>query len=173
MSRSFYTAVTQQVLLFGAESWVLTKNMESALDAFQGRVAQQFTGRMPFHGRDRQWVYLPLAGVTREARVVRSRTSVLRRQNTVAQFIAKRPILGLYKVAEWRRGTRVPHQWWEQPVIDWKLAREKGERAAATAEHVGAPAEEMETPGSGTGTGEEASLGASGSSREEWSGADD
>ena len=33
-SRSFYTAVTQQVLLFGAESWVLTKNMESALDAF-------------------------------------------------------------------------------------------------------------------------------------------
>ena len=33
-SHSFYTAVTQQVLLFGAESWVLTKNMESALDAF-------------------------------------------------------------------------------------------------------------------------------------------
>ena len=34
VSRSFYTAVTQQVLLFGAESWVLTKKMESALDAF-------------------------------------------------------------------------------------------------------------------------------------------
>ena len=29
--------------------------------------------------------------------------------------------------------------------------REKGERAAATAEHVGATAEETETPGSGTG----------------------
>ena len=60
-----------------------------------------------------------------------------------------------------------------QSGIDWKLAREKGERAAATAEHAGAPAEETETPGSGTGAGEEASLGDSGSSREEWSGAED
>ena len=34
VSCSFYTAVTQQVLLFGAESWVLTKKMESALDHF-------------------------------------------------------------------------------------------------------------------------------------------
>ena len=33
VSRSFYTAVTQQVLLFGVEMWVLTKKMESALDA--------------------------------------------------------------------------------------------------------------------------------------------
>ena len=32
-------AVTQQVLLFGAETWVLTVKMEAALDAFQGRVA--------------------------------------------------------------------------------------------------------------------------------------
>ena len=74
--------------------------------------------------------------------------------------------------------------------IDWKLAREKGEReaAAAAAEQAGAPAEETETPGLGTGavselaptrgwktgnTREEASLGASGSSGEEWSGAED
>ena len=52
VSRSFYTAVTQQVLLFGAESWVLTKNMESALDAFQGRVARRLIGRQPRRGRD-------------------------------------------------------------------------------------------------------------------------
>ena len=110
---------------------------------------------------------------------MRARTSVLRRQNTVAQFIATRPILGLCEVAERGRRTRVPHRWWEQSGINWKLAREKGERAAATAEHVGATAEETETPGSGTGavsepaptrgwntgnTREEASLGASGSS---------
>ena len=47
VSRSFYTAVTQQVLLFGAETWVLTKKTESALDAFQGRVARRLTGRKP------------------------------------------------------------------------------------------------------------------------------
>ena len=32
VSRSFYTAVTQQVLLFGAETWVLTRKMESSLN---------------------------------------------------------------------------------------------------------------------------------------------
>ena len=52
VSHSFYTAVTQQVLLFGAESWVLTKKIESALDAFQGRVARRLTGRQPRRGRD-------------------------------------------------------------------------------------------------------------------------
>ena len=43
----------------------------------------------------------------------------------------------------------------------------KGGRAAATEEHAGAPAEETETLGLETVTGEEASLGASGSSGEE------
>ena len=51
----FYIAVTQQVLLFGAESWVLTGKMEAALDAFQGRVARRLTGRTPCRGRDGKW----------------------------------------------------------------------------------------------------------------------
>ena len=42
VSRSFYTAVTQQVLIFGAEPWVLTRKMYSDLDAFQGRVLMRF-----------------------------------------------------------------------------------------------------------------------------------
>ena len=56
VSRNFYISVTQQVLLFGAETWVLTKKMEAALDAFQGRVARRLTGRMPSRGRDGKWV---------------------------------------------------------------------------------------------------------------------
>ena len=52
VSRNFYIAVTQQVLLFGAETWVLTKNMELAMDAFQGRIARTLTGRQPRRGRD-------------------------------------------------------------------------------------------------------------------------
>ena len=73
VSRSFYTAVTQQVLLFGAELWVLTKRMESDLDAFQDRVERRSTGRLPRRGRDGKWVYPPLAGVLKEAGVVRAR----------------------------------------------------------------------------------------------------
>ena len=55
VSRNFYTAVTQQVLLFGAEAWVLTRKMESALEAFQGRVARKLTGRQPHCGRYGRW----------------------------------------------------------------------------------------------------------------------
>ena len=52
VSQNFYTAVTLEVLLFGAETWVLTRKMESALDAFQGRVARRLTGRQPLRERD-------------------------------------------------------------------------------------------------------------------------
>ena len=183
VSRSFYTAVTQQVLLFGAESWVLTKKMESALDAFQGRVARPLKGRHPRRGSDGKWFYPSLTGDLKEAGVLRARTSVLRRQNTVAQFIATQPILGICEMAELRRGTRVPQRWWEQSGIYWSLAREE---AAAAAEQAGAHAADTETPGSGAdsepaptlgwtagGTGEEASLGVSGSRESEWSGEED
>ena len=149
VSRSFYTAVIQQVLLFGAELWVLTKKMESALDAFQGRVARRLKGRQPCWGRDGKWFYPSLTGALKEAGVVRARTSVLRRQNTVAQFIATRPILGFCDVAERRRGTRVPQRWWEQSGIDWRLAREKAAAAAAAAQ-AGANEAASETPGLGS-----------------------
>ena len=108
VSHNFYIAVTQQVLLFGAETWVLTKRMEADLDVSQGRVARRLTGRMPRRGRDGKWLYLPLAGATKEAGILRARTSVLRRQNTVAQFLVTRPILGLCEGTERRGGGMGP-----------------------------------------------------------------
>ena len=72
VSRMFYIAMTQQVLLFGAESWVLTGKMEAALDAFQGRVARMLKGRIPRCGRDGKWHYLPLAGAIKDAGISRS-----------------------------------------------------------------------------------------------------
>ena len=47
VSRTFYTAVVQAVLLFGAETWVLTPRMEKALDSFQSRVERRITWRQP------------------------------------------------------------------------------------------------------------------------------
>ena len=124
-SRIFYTDVAQQVLLFRAETWVLKRKIESALDAFQGRVARHLTGRQPRRERDGRWFYPSLAGAMKEAGIVLIRTSILRRQNTAAQFIATRPILGLCEVVVRRPWTRVPRRWWEHTGIDWKAAREK------------------------------------------------
>ena len=111
VSQNLYTAVTQQVLLFRAETWVLTRKMESALDAFQGRVSRKLTGRQTCRGKDGRWFYPSLAGAMKEAGIVRIWTSILRRQNTVAQFIATRLILGLCEGAVRRPGARVPRRW--------------------------------------------------------------
>ena len=66
--------------------------------------------------------------------IVWIRTSILRRHNTVAQFIVTRPILDLCKKAKRRPGARVPRRWWEQTRINWKGARERAEAAAEAVE---------------------------------------
>ena len=115
--------------------------MESALDAFQVRVARNLKGRQPRRGRDGQWFYPSLTGAMKEAGIVQIWTSILWRQNTVAQFIATRPILGLCEGAVRRPGAQVPRRWWEQTGIDWKGAREN---AAATEEETAEAAEAAE-----------------------------
>ena len=45
VSGHFYKAVSQAVLLFGADTWVLTPRMERALDIFQHRIARRITRR--------------------------------------------------------------------------------------------------------------------------------
>ena len=47
VSGHFFKSVTQAVLLFGVETWVLTPSMERSLSSFQHRVALWLTGRQP------------------------------------------------------------------------------------------------------------------------------
>ena len=106
----------------------------------------------------------------KEAGIVWIRTSILRRQNTVAQFIETRPILDLCEKANIQPGARVPRRWWEQTGINWKGARERAEAAAEAAEPGTKALTDSEseaddtTDGTVRGTGEEAYLGTSGSS---------
>ena len=171
MSRNFYIALTQAVLLFGSETWVLTAKMEKALDTFQARVARKLTGRKPRRGIDGTWYYSSLLGEMKEEEIFRIGTSILRRQNAVAQFIATRPILDLCEKANRRLGAQVAMRWWEQTRIDWEGARKRAEAAEESVEPGMKALTDLEseaddaTDGTVRGTGgEEASLGASGSS---------
>ena len=112
----------------------------------------------------------------KESGIVRIWMSILRRHNTVTQFIATRPILGLCEVAVRRSGARVPRRQWEHTGIDWKAAREK---AAAKEEDAAAePAEpeltgldsepEADTPGGDRGR--HRGGGVPGNKRLQWSG---
>ena len=42
---NFFKAVAQQVLLFGAETWVVTPKMEQSLSAFLHGAVRRLTGR--------------------------------------------------------------------------------------------------------------------------------
>ena len=59
---NFFKAVAQQVLLFGAETWVVTPKMERALSAFLHGAARRLTGRQPRREKDGEWQYPSLEG---------------------------------------------------------------------------------------------------------------
>ena len=100
----------------------------------------------------------------KETVMVGIRTSILRRQNKFAQYIATRPILELCEQATRRTGAQVSLKWWEQTSIDLKGAREKVAAPAAETETESESDSEDEPDGDARGEGEEESQGASGSS---------
>ena len=95
VSGTLFKAVVQQVLLFRAETWVLTPRIERALDSFMHGAARSITGRQPRRGWDGKWYYPSLAGATKEAGFADIRKSITNRHNMVAQYISTRPILDL------------------------------------------------------------------------------
>ena len=117
------------MLLFGAETWVLTPLIERALDSFMHRAAQRITGRQPRRGWDGKWYYPSLVGDMKEAGFMEIRKSITNRQNMVVQYTATLPLLNLCERTTPRGGARVSRRWWDQKGIDWETAKE---RAAET-----------------------------------------
>ena len=62
ISGSFFKAVVQRVLLFGAETWVVTPKMERALSGFLNGAARRLTGRQAWRGKNGEWYYPSLEG---------------------------------------------------------------------------------------------------------------
>ena len=56
---------------------------------------------------------------------------ITRRQNTVAQYIATRPILDLCERSARRPGARVSQRWWEQDGLDLEGTKKQLEAEAA------------------------------------------
>ena len=112
VSVNFYKAVAQAVLLFGADTWVLTQRMEKALDSFQYRVARRLTGKQPWRRTDGSWDYPPMAEALGEAGLDGIRKLATRRQNTVAQYIATRPILDRCERSTQQSLVRLYQRWW-------------------------------------------------------------
>ena len=59
------------------------------------------------------------------------RKYITRRQNTVAQYIATRPILDLCEKSARRPGERLSRRWWEQADLDLEGGNKRVAEAAA------------------------------------------
>ena len=59
------------------------------------------------------------------------RKYIMRRQNTVAQYIATQPILDLCEWSARRPGARMSRRWWEQAELDLEGAWKRAAAAAA------------------------------------------
>ena len=170
---NFYKAVAQAVLLFGAETWVLTQSMERDLDSFQHRVARRITGKQPRRRADGIWEYPPLSEAMGEAGFEGIRKSSTWRQNTVAQYIAMRPILYLCERANRWSGESVSWKWWEQAGIDLEGAKKQSAEAMKVLESELESEAESDVESNEDSGIEEEYKGASGLSGAEWSGAEE
>ena len=162
MSGNLFKAVVQQVLLFGAETWVVSPRMERALSAFIHGAARRLTGWQLQREWDGKWFYPSLEGATKEAGITDVRTPINRRQNMFMQYISTRPLLDLCEGANQREGARVTLRWWDQTGIDWEKAKAREvETESASESWTDLEGEEARDTESRT----------SGSSGAEWSGA--
>jgi hypothetical protein len=110
----FYKAVVQAVLLYGSESWVLTPASLRILEGFHLRA----TWRLAIVNKPRkvgnEWVYPQTETVLEEVGFHSMEHYIRVRRNTIATYVATRPIFDFCRRAERRRGT-VPRQyWWDQ-----------------------------------------------------------
>ena len=108
-----YKAVVQSVLLYGCESWTITDSMRKVLEGFHHRIARRIAGKVAFRQGD-EWVWPPLEEALDEAGLWPMREYIRRRQATVEQYIATRPIYGLCTTAVPQRGSSRLLRWWQQ-----------------------------------------------------------
>ena len=115
VSGMFYKAVVQSVLLFGSETWNLNSTMLKTLQGFHHRIARRLSRRMPrFLPEEDKWEYPPIEEALSIAGLYPIEIYISRRQNTVADYIACRPILDLCIKAERLSGSHTRQWWWEQ-----------------------------------------------------------
>ena len=90
MSGLFLKEVTQLVLIFGSETWVVIPRIGKSLGGFQAQATRRLTGRLLRRTPDGNWTYTSAATERDKSGFLTMEEYTRRRQNTVAQYIATR-----------------------------------------------------------------------------------
>ena len=115
VSGMFYKAVVQSTLLYGSETWNISSAMLKPLQGFHHRVARRISGLMPWYlPREDRWEYPPTSEALAIAGLFPIEVYISRRQNTVADYVACRPIFDLCLNSERLTGSPSRLLWYQQ-----------------------------------------------------------
>jgi hypothetical protein len=117
VATKFYKVVIQAILLYGRETWNLSASALARLEGLHIRVAY----RMAWEHRLRQgpnhvWIYPKSADVLEECGMRTIAEYIHKRGNTIAIYVATRPILVACREGKGQRGLMPRRWWWEQPM---------------------------------------------------------
>ncbi len=112
IAAKFYKAVVQAVLLYGSETWNLTNLALERLEWFHVcAVYKMARTHQPKRGANVVWVYPKTADVLEECGMNSITVYIQSRCQTIAMYVATRPILKACLEGERWRGL-MPRQWW-------------------------------------------------------------
>ena len=111
----FYWAVVQVVLLFGAETWVLLATISRKLEGVHVGILRNITGQREKKQRGGTWRNEAAAKVLKEAGTHSLGAYIDKRQASMAEWVALRPILEICgKGNGYEGGGRRQELWWRQ-----------------------------------------------------------
>ena len=118
----FYLTVVQAVLLFGAETWVLTEIMIQRLEGAHVIFLRKITRKQATRRRYGYWRQVTSEAVLQGAGTQTIRTYVDRRQATVAEWVATRHILYVcVQETGYEVGGRLRVPWWRKKSEECQL----------------------------------------------------
>lgn len=92
MMGSFYKAIVQAILLYGAESWTLSDRVKKKLRSFHPRCARHLTGQHIRDRKDGTWDTPSTEKVLKDAGLWSMEEYINRRKKTVTKFVQEREI---------------------------------------------------------------------------------
>ncbi len=113
----FYQAIIQAILLYGSELWVVSRTAMVRLEGVHIRAAYRMakTNR-PKRGSNREWIYPRSEDVLKECGMRTMEEYILACRQTIAVYVATRPILNECRQGKHKRGAIPRRWWWEQPM---------------------------------------------------------
>jgi hypothetical protein len=117
IAAKFYKAVVQAILLYGSETWNLTKWALAKLEGFHVRTAYNMAREHRWKkGTNREWVYPKTADVLEECDMATIAAYIQSRRQTIAMYVAMRPVFEARMKGKRQRGLMPRQWWWEQPM---------------------------------------------------------